>query len=172
MKLHKLPSVTKKKSKRLGRGYGSGKGGHTATRGQKGQKSRGSVSIWFEGGQLPFIRRFPFQRGKGRFKSLKKSSIIIKTNDLNQLSKNQTVTKDVLINAGIIDAKEAKYKPVKILSSGKINIPLVVKLATSKKAAKNIQAAGGRIEVENVLPSSDKTIKHSSKKSKVGSKKT
>ena len=42
MKLHALPKITKPKNKRLGRGYGSGKGGHTSSRGQKGQNSRGS----------------------------------------------------------------------------------------------------------------------------------
>ena len=35
--------------KRLGRGYGSGKGGHTSSRGQKGQKSRTDVHVLFEG---------------------------------------------------------------------------------------------------------------------------
>src|SRR5665811_2050992 len=49
-----------KKSKRLGRGQGSGKGG-TSTRGHKGAKSRSGYSkkIGFEGGQMPLQRRVP-----------------------------------------------------------------------------------------------------------------
>ena len=44
-----LPKIVKRKKKRVGRGYGSGKGGHTAGRGQKGQKSRTNIGILFEG---------------------------------------------------------------------------------------------------------------------------
>jgi len=49
-----------KKSKRVGRGQGSGKGG-TSTRGHKGAKSRSGYSkkIGFEGGQMPLQRRVP-----------------------------------------------------------------------------------------------------------------
>jgi ribosomal protein L15 len=77
MKLHQLPKTTTRAQKRLGRGYGSGKGGHTSSRGQKGDLARGSVPAWFEGGQLPQIRRFPFQRGKLRFKSLIPKPVLI-----------------------------------------------------------------------------------------------
>ena len=49
-----------KKSKRVGRGQGSGRGG-TATRGHKGAKSRSGYSRKFgnEGGQMPLVRRVP-----------------------------------------------------------------------------------------------------------------
>ncbi|MBU1070791.1 uL15 family ribosomal protein, partial [Patescibacteria group bacterium] len=52
MNLSNLPKITQRPKKRVGRGYGSGKGGHTSGRGQKGQKSRSKIPIWFEGGQL------------------------------------------------------------------------------------------------------------------------
>ena len=53
------------KGKRLGRGYGSGVGGHTVGRGTKGQKSRtGHKSLeFFEGGNVAFFRRMPKYRG-------------------------------------------------------------------------------------------------------------
>ncbi len=62
MALHNLqpaPGSTHK-TKRVGRGQGSGKG-KTATRGQKGQKSRTGYSQkrGFEGGQQPLQRRLP-----------------------------------------------------------------------------------------------------------------
>ncbi|SGZ58978.1 CIC11C00000003392 [Sungouiella intermedia] len=47
-----------KSYKRLGRGPASGKG-KTSGRGQKGQKARGKVPHWLEGGQTPFYKRFP-----------------------------------------------------------------------------------------------------------------
>ncbi|MCK4417475.1 MAG: 50S ribosomal protein L15, partial [Candidatus Latescibacteria bacterium] len=49
-----------KKSKRVGRGPGSGHG-KTACRGHKGQNARsgGGVKPWFEGGQMPLQRRVP-----------------------------------------------------------------------------------------------------------------
>lgn len=55
--------------KRLGRGYGSGKGGHTSGRGQKGQKSRTNIHILFEGLKVKksTIKKFPLLRGKGKF---------------------------------------------------------------------------------------------------------
>ena len=66
-----LPKVKQKTKKRVGRGHGSGKGAHTSGRGQKGQKSRGGVHIIFEGLKVKksLIKRLPFKRGKGKFKT-------------------------------------------------------------------------------------------------------
>lgn len=64
-----LPKVVQRSKKRLGRGYGSGKGGHTSSRGQKGQGSRGKIGILFEGVKMKksFLKRLPLARGKGKF---------------------------------------------------------------------------------------------------------
>lgn len=69
MKLAKR--LISKSKKRIGRGIGSGKGGHTSSRGQKGQKSRGSIHILFEGMKTKksLLKRLPLLRGKGKFKS-------------------------------------------------------------------------------------------------------
>lgn len=62
-----LPSPkSTRKSKRVGRGHGSGVGGHTTGRGTKGQKSRAGAKMprkGFEGGQMPLARRIPKLRG-------------------------------------------------------------------------------------------------------------
>src|SRR5947209_9258380 len=61
MKLNELRdnSGARLKSKRLGRGIGSGKG-KTAGKGVKGQKARTGVALnGFEGGQMPIYRRLP-----------------------------------------------------------------------------------------------------------------
>src|SRR5215813_8680165 len=66
MKLHELKPDpgSRKKKRRLGRGISAGQG-KTAGRGTKGQKSRpgGGKAPYFEGGQLPLVRRLPFKRG-------------------------------------------------------------------------------------------------------------
>jgi len=99
MKLNNLPKIVLKKKKRVGRGYGSGKGGHTAGRGQKGQKSRNKVSILFEGTKMrkSLIKRLPFLRGKGKFKSSQRKPITINLKYLNLLPSNTEVTLKTLI---------------------------------------------------------------------------
>ncbi|KAH3898796.1 mitochondrial 54S ribosomal protein uL15m SCDLUD_005134 [Saccharomycodes ludwigii] len=49
---------TKFSPKRVGRGPSSGYG-KTSGKGQKGQKARGKVKSWFEGGQTPIYKLFP-----------------------------------------------------------------------------------------------------------------
>ena len=145
MKLNSLPKTTTSAKKRLGRGYGSGKGGHTATRGTKGQKARSKVHIWFEGGQLPLIKRLPFQRGKGRFKSLKKNPLIVNLKYLNVFPQGSQITIKTLVNRDIVTAQAASTYGVKILGGGKLEKALKVTLPTSKSAAKAIKKAGGSI---------------------------
>ncbi|KKU09324.1 MAG: 50S ribosomal protein L15 [Candidatus Woesebacteria bacterium GW2011_GWB1_45_5] len=74
-----LPKVVMKSKKRVGRGIGSGRGGHTSGRGQKGQRSRGKIGILFEGVKTKksLLKRLPLMRGKGKFhpKRNKKSNI-------------------------------------------------------------------------------------------------
>ena len=65
----KLPKVTIRPKKRVGRGVGSGKGSHTSGRGQKGQKSRGHINVLFEGMKMKksLLKRLPKSRGMGKF---------------------------------------------------------------------------------------------------------
>ncbi len=112
--LNQLEKTTTKKKKRLGRGYGSGKGGHTSSRGMKGQKSRGGskVPLWFEGGQLPLIRRIPFIRGKGRFKTVEPTAEITFI-DINKFDFD-VVSLNTLKANKIIDPRFKKAKIIKI----------------------------------------------------------
>lgn len=149
MNLHTLTKTTTKANKRLGRGGGSGKGFHTASRGQKGQKSRSSVSLWFEGGQLPMSRRLPFIRGKDRFKTLSDETVTINLSRLAKLPKDTVVDRKLLVEVGLVSAKEAANQPIKILSQGQISQPLVISgLKISQAAADKIVKAGGRVEAE------------------------
>ena len=56
----KFAKGSRKRVKRIGRGQGSGHGG-TATRGHKGEGARSGTHNrpWFEGGQMPLVRRVP-----------------------------------------------------------------------------------------------------------------
>ncbi|MFC1653572.1 50S ribosomal protein L15 [Patescibacteria group bacterium] len=150
MKLHQLPKNIRRKKKRLGRGYGSGKGGHTASRGQKGQKSRSKIPIWFEGGQLPFIRRLPFIKGKSRFKSLN-NTVALNVRDLEIFKTNQKVDVDALLKAGLISKNDFK-STIKILGRGKLTKSLKVLLPVSKQAEEKIKKAGGTIELPKSPP--------------------
>jgi large subunit ribosomal protein L15 len=143
----KLPKVVSRRGKRLGRGYGSGKGGHTSGRGQKGQKSRKSLGILFEGVKVKksLIKRLPLRRGKGRFPARSKP-LIVKTAYLNLLPGGSLVNLDVLIKYKIIDKKDGMELGVKILGDGKLTKKLTISLPISKSAAKDIEKAGGKIE--------------------------
>jgi large subunit ribosomal protein L15 len=144
--LNQLPPVKSKPKRRLGRGYGSQKGGHTSSRGQKGQKSRNKLPIWFEGGQLPLIRRTPFIKGKSRFNSLKPKPVTITLDELNAFKTNSTVDLKSLSTTLRLSSQQLLNQGAKILASGQIKKALIVKVPASKTAAKAIQKAGGRVE--------------------------
>ena len=130
-----------KKSKRIGRGQGSGKGG-TSTRGHKGAKSRSGYSrkIGFEGGQMPLYRRVP----KFGFKNINRVEYIgINIDVLNDLATAKTITSfdvDVLKQNGLISSKDK----VKVLGRGELTSKIDVTVhAISASARKAIEDKGG-----------------------------
>lgn len=142
--LNNLQKITDKKKKRLGRGYGSGKGGHTTNRGQKGQKSRvgSKIPLWFEGGQLPLVKRVPMLRGKGRFKVVRPTAQIT-FNHINQFDFD-VVSLDTLKANRVIDKA---FKKAKIMKKGKLKKKITVRgVAVTKGAAIEIEKMGGTIE--------------------------
>jgi len=132
---------SKKEAKRVGRGVGSGLG-KTGGRGHKGQKSRagGLHKLGFEGGQMPLQRRLP----KVGFRSRKAHvNDEIRLNELHHVS-GEVVDLLSLRAAGLIGAE---IRQVKIIASGKIERPLVIRgLGVTKGARVAIEAAGGSIE--------------------------
>lgn len=147
MKLSELPSVVSKGKKRVGRGLGSGKGGHTVGRGQKGQKTRGKISPLFEGTKVKksLIKRLPLLRGKGKLKSRQTPPFLVPVSSLNVLPNGSTVNVELLIQAGVVP-KEAMKTGVKILGNGKLTKKLTVEVKTSKGAKIKLEKAGGRVE--------------------------
>lgn len=147
MQLNNLPKTVGKKKKIIGRGRGSGKGGHTVGRGTYGQKAREKIPLGFEGtkAKKSVLKRLPLRRGKGKFKPLKPGPIVVNLKYLNLFEKNEIVDLNSLVKKGIIKKKEGEKFGVKILGDGEINIPLKVALPCSKGAAKKIEKAGGKI---------------------------
>lgn len=137
--------VRTRSKKRAGRGYGSGRGGHTTGRGQKGQKSRGGVNILFEGVKVrkSLLNRLPFQRGKGKFKAQPKP-IAVNLEALNILKDGEKVNIETLSKAGIVRLEEAMVYGVKILGGGKLEKKLEVSLPASRSAIEKIEKAGGK----------------------------
>ena len=145
MKIQDLaPGIgSNKKTKRVGRGEGSGHG-KTCTKGHKGQKARsgGTKGAGFEGGQTPLQRRLP-KRGF-RNSPFKKENATINLDDIMNFGL-EVITPDVLRDENII--KDMK-NGLKILGKGNIDKPLNIKAhAFSSSALSKINAAGGKAEV-------------------------
>ena len=144
MKLNELPTITKRSKKRLGRGHGSGRV-KTSGRGTKGQKARGKIPAYFEGGGLSLIKRLPMLRGRARNKVLRKKPIVLNVKYLNVLPKGSSVDLQALIVHKLVDVHEAKSYGVKILGEGELSVALSVSLPCSRGARVKIEKAGGKV---------------------------
>ncbi|MBI1804921.1 MAG: 50S ribosomal protein L15 [Ignavibacteriae bacterium] len=136
---------SRKRVKRIGRGQGSGHGG-TSTRGHKGEGARSGTHYrpWFEGGQMPLIRRVP----KFGFHSPFRTEYqVVNVAAIEKLVaggklKDGKITPDVLYMAGAVSKKSA---PIKILGEGDMKTKLEVSAhAFSKSAVEKIEGAGGK----------------------------
>ena len=142
---------------RVGRGIGSGKG-KTAGRGQKGQKSRTGVSInGFEGGQMPLHMRIP-KRGFNNIFAKDFAEVnlgqIQKLVDAGALKADATIDHDALQAAGV--ARGGK-NGVRILGKGELTAKLSFRVAGVSAGAKSaIEAAGGTVDVIEVVPAAEK----------------
>lgn len=136
------PAGSRKARKRVGRGPGSGYG-KTATRGQKGQRSRagGRVPAGFEGGQMPLQRRLPKRGFTNIFRTVYQ---ILNVKELQGFEAHTVVTSELLLAAGKI---KSVHKPVKILGEGDLTVALTVRVdKLSRTAKEKITAAGGTVE--------------------------
>ena len=147
MKIHELRPAdgSTSKTKRLGRGIGSGLG-KTSGKGHKGQNARsgGGVRPGFEGGQMPLIRQLP---KIGFTNNFRKVYTTINVGELEVLEAGTTVTAELLKSKGLI----AKVEPygLKVLGNGSLTKSLNVQAAKfTDGAAKKIAAVGGTIEVK------------------------
>ena len=130
------------KTKRIGRGEGSGKGG-TATRGTKGAQARAGYEhkVGFEGGQMPLQRRLPKFGFKNPTRVEYKAVNVAALQALSESLGKTEIGLDDIKFAGLAGTKE----PVKVLGNGEINSALTVTAdAFSESAKSKIEAAGGK----------------------------
>lgn len=147
MKLQSLKPAqgSTKKTKRIGRGQGSGRGG-TATRGHKGAQSRSGYSkkLGFEGGQMPLQRRVP----KFGFKN--NNRIEMKPVNLDTLQKLADEKKLTDISAEVLreNGLVGKDDQIKVLGRGELKAKVNVKAHKfSKSAQEAIESAGGTVTI-------------------------
>ena len=131
--------------KRVGRGHGSGLG-RNAGRGDKGYHSRSGSKHrpWFEGGQMPLVRRIP-KRGPKRARHKKVEYDVVNVKTLNLFDDGENITVERLISANLVPARNPR---VKILGTGTLEKQLTVQAhGFSKSAIEQIESKGGTVEV-------------------------
>ena len=142
MKLHELrpPSGAHRKRRRIGRGLGSGRG-TTAGKGTKGQNARsgGGVPPYFEGGQLPLVKKLPYKRGFRNINRVEYKAVNLQ--DLAAFAAGSTVDVAALVAGGVLKNDRER---VKVLGTGELDRPLTVRAHRfSASARQKIEAAGG-----------------------------
>lgn len=144
--LHDNPGA-RHKSKRLGRGIGSGKG-KTSGKGVKGQKARTGVALnGFEGGQMPIYRRLP---KRGFVNLFRKTYAPVNLGALEaaivagRLDPTQPITEEVLRAAGLV--RGGRVAGVRLLANGDIAHAVQVTVAGASVAAvAAVEKAGGTV---------------------------
>ena len=132
---------SRKGTKRVGRGIGSGYG-KTCGRGHKGQKSRsgGSVRPGFEGGQMPMQKRLPKYGFTSR---MARTTAEIRLAELNKVNAD-VIDLDALKAADLVREDTLRAR---VFLSGELSKAVIVKgLVVTKGAREAIEQAGGKIE--------------------------
>jgi len=145
MKLHDLQPAegAHRERVRSGRGISAGRG-KTAGRGTKGQKARsgGAKRPYFEGGQLPLVRRLPHLRGFTNIWRVEYTPVNLER--LRVFAAGSEVTPEALVVAGVIKSLNLL---VKVLGTGELDRALTVRAHKfSASAREKIVAAGGSAE--------------------------
>ena len=127
--------LTEKRKSRIRVGRGNGSKGTYSGRGLKGQKSRsgGGVPLFFEGGQLPLVKRLPFLRGfKNRFK---KDFSIVNLSELEKVFKDgDDVNSETLYKFNLIRKSNSN---VKILGNGELKDKITLEVDFISKSVKD-----------------------------------
>ena len=151
MKLNDLKPAkgSVRKKKRMGIGIAAGQG-KTAGRGTKGQGARrgGGKGPYFEGGQLPLVRRLPFKRGFTNLFRIEYQEVNVDMLE-ERFAAGDSVTPATLAEKGLV---RDEHKPVKILGRGELSKKLDVSAHNyTKSAQEKIEKAGGSIATIQLL---------------------
>jgi large subunit ribosomal protein L15 len=134
------------KSKRLGRGIGSGKG-KTSGKGVKGQLAREGVAInGFEGGQMPIYRRLP---KRGFINHFRKEYAPVNLGALEaaiaagRIDAAQPITEETLSAAGLV---RGRLDGVRLLGNGELTRAVTITVSGASASARAaVEKAGGTI---------------------------
>ena len=132
------------RTKRIGRGNGSGQG-RTAGKGHKGYQSRSGTKnrFHFEGGQTPLMRRLP-KRGFSNY-GFRKEVQIVNLEAIESLGLD-TVDAQILADNGLV---RSALKPIKILGDGELKLKVNISAsAFSTSAIDQIEKAGGTATIQ------------------------
>ncbi len=139
----------KRSAKRLGRWSGSGKWNYS-TKWQKGQNARSGWSKpdWFEGGQIPLMRRIPKLKGFKRYSKLVTKYELVNLWDIENNDSIKTwdiINKKLLLDARLIDDITSA---IKILNKGDLTKKLTFEGIEkySKSAKMTIEEKWGEIK--------------------------
>jgi large subunit ribosomal protein L15 len=134
-----------RRRKRVGRGHGSGHGGHESGRGTKGQKSRSgsSLRLGYEGGQTPIWMRFPKRgfRNPGRIEYACVNVDVLE----DRFSDGDEVSLERLREMQLV---RQRVDRLKVLGRGDLEKALTVHAHRfTREARRKIEQAGGQAEV-------------------------
>ncbi|HET6184854.1 MAG TPA: 50S ribosomal protein L15 [Acetobacteraceae bacterium] len=137
----------RRKSKRLGRGIGSGKG-KTSGKGVKGQLARAGVAMnGFEGGQMPIYRRLPKRGFKNPFRkeyAPLNLDTLQKAIEAGRISAEAPITEEELRAAGLV--RSGKVAGVRLLAKGEIKRAVNITVSGASTAAvEAVRKAGGTV---------------------------
>jgi large subunit ribosomal protein L15 len=156
MKLNELRdnAGSRLKSKRLGRGIGSGKG-KTSGKGVKGQKAREGVALnGFEGGQLPIYRRLPKRGFVNIFRKVYAPvnlGAVEKAIAAGKLDGSQPITEASLRAAGL--GLGTNLSGVRLLANGEIGRAITITVSGASAAAiAAVEKAGGSVTTTVAKP--------------------
>ena len=129
----------------VGRG---GKRGKTSGRGGKGQTARAGNKR--RPALRDAIKKLPKLRGRGMntFKSIQEKPVLVTLTQIDAIvSSGAEITRNSLVEMGIVSKKKGKIPSIKILNTGSLSKKVTVKgLPVSKSAKEAIEKAGGNVQ--------------------------
>lgn len=132
-------------SVQVGRG---GKRGKTSGRGGKGQTARAGNKR--RPALRDAIKKLPKLRGRGMntFKSIQEKPVVVTLTQIDAVvSSGAEITRNSLVEMGIVSKKKGKIPGIKILNTGSLSKKVTIKgLSVSKSAKEAIEKAGGNVQ--------------------------
>lgn len=150
MILTNLTKTTTKSKKRVGRGYGSGVGGHTTGRGSKGQKIRSKVKLTNDGTKIKksWLKRLPFLKGKGRLSVHQLKPINLPISKLSLFPDKSVINYASISTVLKISQTKIRRQGIKVIGDSFENLKALTidkRILLSRRVKQKVISAGGKI---------------------------